>query len=244
MIKPFKRLRAKIDALSADEWNRVTKLIEGLSNLRVSPPLRMIQNPQGAVISVAPSGAGYFLGELVDDGPGAPGNYTDQRYWVKEQKITNSGEADTTDLTYADEDTDTALWITATNLAEVLSETHFLPDDDNFQVIVFRAWDQEPIARYYFYSLGDVELGVTDAHDMSPTPEGTETADTGTWARDNQPANKDGVDIKVHTRSVYNDAGNEILYGFWREFTFDATGRLVALSLETRYIVNTPDACP
>ncbi len=244
MIKPFKTKRAGIDPLLAREWNRLAKEVERLSKFSVAPPLSMVDMGNSVMLTIDPAAKGFFLGELVDDGPGAPGNYTDQRYWVKEQKITNTGEADTTDLTYDDEDRNDALWVTATNLAEVLSETHFLPDNDDFQVVVFRTWDQTPIARYYFYSLGDVELGVTDAHDMSPTPEGTETADTGTWARDNQPANKDGVDIKVHTRSVYNDAGNEILYGFYRECTFDATGRLSALSVETRYTIDTAGACP
>ena len=95
----------------------------------------------------------FFIGRIHNDGPGGPGNYADQRYWVKEQEITNSGEADTTDLTWADETRDDALWVTATNLAEVISQSHAFPDDDNYPVMVYRSSDATGVARYVFTSL-------------------------------------------------------------------------------------------
>ena len=151
-IKPFKHKRAKIDPLFAEEWNRLTRIVEGLSKLAVAPPLRMSKTQQGATISMAPSGKGFFfIGRIHNDGPGAPGNYTDQRYWVVEQEITNAGEADTTDLTWGD--LTNGLWVTATNLAEVISESHDFPDNDNYPVEVRRMYDQSPVARYVFTSL-------------------------------------------------------------------------------------------
>ncbi len=88
---------------------------------------------------------------------------------------------------------------------------------------------------------------------LTPTPEGTETAATDTWDVDVPaeivPATDpityyDGVTIKLHTRTVYNDTGDKVLYGFYRLFTFDSAGLLKTISAETRYTIDTPGACP
>ena len=133
----------------ADEWNRMARIVEGLSKLSVAPPLQMLRTPNGTTLRIASHAKDFFIGRIHDDGPGAPGNYADQRYWIVEQEITNSGEADTTDLTWADRTN--GLWVTATNLAEVQIESHYVPDDNDLRVVVFRSYDQSPIARYHFY---------------------------------------------------------------------------------------------
>lgn len=71
-----------------------------------------------------------------------------------------------------------------------------------------------------------------------------ETAQEDTWDVAAPPAEKDGVLVKLTTRVVYNAAGDTILYGFHRAFEFDSAGKLVTISAETRYTVDTPDACP
>lgn len=81
-------------------------------------------------------------------------------------------------------------------------------------------------------------------YEMLPVPEGTETADTGTWDRDNQPEGYDGVSIRLSTRDGYWDAGDEVFYGFYRLFTWNSIGLLVTISAETRYIIDTPEECP
>ncbi len=151
-IKPFKRKRAKIDPLFADEWNRIAKLVQGLSNFSVAPPLRMLKTPQGTMLAIAPAAKDWFIGRILNVGPAAAPNYTDQRYWIKEQKITNT-DAAANDIAWGDETRDDALWVTATNLAEVISQSHDFPDNDNYRVMVYRSWDQTPIARYVFTSL-------------------------------------------------------------------------------------------
>ena len=93
-----------------------------------------------------------------------------------------------------------------------------------------------------------VEVAVTDAHDMTPVPKNqagspTQVADVGSWVRTAQPAGKDGVDVPVTTRVVYREDSHEILYGFYRIMTFDAFGRLAALSAESRYIISSPADC-
>ncbi len=150
MIKPFAHKRAGIDPLMAAEWNRLTRLVKGMK-LSVAPPLRMSQTQQGTTLSIAPSGKGlWFIGRIHNDGPGAPGNYADERYWVIEQEITNT-DAPTNVLTWGD--LTNGLWVTATNLAEFISKSHDFPDNDNYRVMVYRMWDQNPVARYVFTSL-------------------------------------------------------------------------------------------
>ena len=152
-MKPFRKKRAGIDPLEAAEWNRLTALVEGLSKMNVAPPLRLLRSPHGNLLTMSPLADNWFIGRIHNDGPGAPGNYTDQRYWVKEQTITNNDDDDTTDLTWGDYGSDDALWVTATNLAEVISESHDFPDDDDYRVLVYRSHDATGVARYVFNSL-------------------------------------------------------------------------------------------
>jgi hypothetical protein len=70
--------------------------------------------------------------------------------------------------------------------------------------------------------------------------EGNEAADTATWARE---ADDAPVDVYVCSRVGYFDAGNETLYAYIRKLSFDASGRLVAVSAETRVSVDVPEAC-
>ena len=151
MISKFDIKRSGIDPLLAREWNRMARLVEGLCKFSVSPPLMMSKSQSGTALSLISGRKGlFFIGRIVNDGPGAPGNYTDQRYWVKEQEITNV-DAAANDITWGD--LTNGLWVTATNLAEVISESHDFPDNDNYRVMVYRVWDQSPIARYVFTSL-------------------------------------------------------------------------------------------
>jgi len=78
---------------------------------------------------------------------------------------------------------------------------------------------------------------------LPATYEGSETAQTDSWDRASQGANA-GVSIKMTTRVVYNDSGDEKLYGFYRTFTYDSAGMLAAISAETRYTIDEPVACP
>ena len=153
MIKPFKKMRGGLDQLKASDWNRMGRLVVGLYNLSVAPPLRMLRTEQGTALSIAPLVAGdfFFIGKIHNLGPAAEANYTDQRYWIVEQEITNTGEADTTNLTWGD--LAGGLWVTATNLAEVISTSHDFPDAASYRVMVYRMYDQSPVARYVFTSL-------------------------------------------------------------------------------------------
>ena len=190
----------------------------------------------------------YFLAKITDAGPDSEANYEDERYWVIEQRIANTSGDSTADLTF--EDKPNGLHVTATNLTEAGAQTHDLPL--GVGVIVFSGRGQElntqtgklqPVAHYWF-SLEPL-ADPTNPQQIVPEPEGTEAVDEDGWARDDPTEGEDGVKIKVHTRSVYNDLGDEKLYGFWRELTFDRFGRLTNISAgETRYAIETPGACP
>lgn len=67
--------------------------------------------------------------------------------------------------------------------------------------------------------------------------EGGETALTDTWT--SSPTGN-GLALWVVSRVVYNEAGDQKLYKYFRKLTFDKCGRLWSVSGETRVIVDTP----
>jgi len=78
--------------------------------------------------------------------------------------------------------------------------------------------------------------------------EGSEAADGATWDRALSPGSGSGtsygdtpVAFWVVCRTVYNDAGDEILYAMLRHLTFAADGRLASISAETRVEVDVPE---
>jgi len=77
--------------------------------------------------------------------------------------------------------------------------------------------------------------------------EGSETADTKEWQRDAVAAGDVYGDCPLEawfvSRTVYNEAGDEILYQMMRKASFDAQGRLWKISAETRVTVDEPDDC-
>ena len=83
------------------------------------------------------------------------------------------------------------------------------------------------------WDVGDGEEDVV----IAPATNTSETADTDTWALG------DGTFSVPTYRYTYDSTGDEILYGFVRTWRYDAYGRVVAISAETRFTVSTPDLC-
>ena len=112
------------------------------------------------------------------------------------------------------------------------------------QAVRFFESYREPVERRRKRSVAMPMAGGT--HDdplvLYNTVEGSETAQIDTWDRTSQGDN-DGVIIRIQTRTVYNDAGDEKLYAFHRDLTFDSKGILVSISAETRSQVDVPEAC-
>lgn len=72
---------------------------------------------------------------------------------------------------------------------------------------------------------------------IGDTDEGSEAADTTTWAA----SAGAGVQLHFMTRVAYYDAGNETLYGYVRTAKFDKFGRLASISAETRVTIDVPE---
>ncbi len=79
--------------------------------------------------------------------------------------------------------------------------------------------------------------GNPDADAVGTTAE-TEAAQTDTWSRDDT-----AVRVTKLSRIAYDDAGDETLYAYYRDFAYDAEGKLTSVSAETRVTIDVPEAC-
>jgi len=90
---------------------------------------------------------------------------------------------------------------------------------------------------------GDKAGSANDPAVILPSNFETETAQSDSWDRASPPSGKDGVKVRLQTRTAYNESGDQKLYAYYREFTYDSLGKLASISAETRVIVETPGAC-
>jgi hypothetical protein len=68
----------------------------------------------------------------------------------------------------------------------------------------------------------------------------TDAALTDSWDRSAPPVGTDGVEVWIGLRPAYNYDGDELWYCDFRKFTWDSSGRLAAITVETRVVVDTP----
>ena len=70
----------------------------------------------------------------------------------------------------------------------------------------------------------------------------TEAAATDVWQVYDD---TDGEDLAftMCTRVAYADAGGEVLYAYYRDVSVDRHGRLTRVGVETRVVIDTPEAC-
>jgi len=244
------------------------------SMITTGPGLSAKSGPGGTGLFQEGFGVQSWWGITTALGPDNDADYTDSRYWVKQIYITNStGDsldaltydvADTIDIdgdVYTPESGKTIIrghHITATNMAEVDAATHLLPVNDpdavpatiGTIVKVYIVYDSRGISNlHYVFSAGFVPGTSDNPEVLGPLPEGPESASASYSASPSGSASasyesSDGIQLNVITRVVYNEDGNEILYGFYRTMLFDSVGLLVSISDETRYIIDTPGACP
>lgn len=89
------------------------------------------------------------------------------------------------------------------------------------------------------------QIASVGTHDNPATIGGTsetEAAQSDTWDQTSQGSN-DGLQDTRMVRQAYDDSGDETLYGYYRTYTYDSAGKLVAVSAETRVTIDTPEAC-
>lgn len=79
--------------------------------------------------------------------------------------------------------------------------------------------------------------------DFTYLSEHTESAvvDTG-WKR-YDPGTYSGVQLTIQTGTSYYETGDETIYGYFRDLTFDQEGKLVEISAETRVAIEVPEGC-
>jgi hypothetical protein len=78
----------------------------------------------------------------------------------------------------------------------------------------------------------------TDIVAVGDTDEGSEAADTTEWARGDGP-----LTLQIMTRVAYFHAGDKKLYGYIREYKWDAIGMLLSVSGETRIELDAATTC-
>ncbi len=87
-------------------------------------------------------------------------------------------------------------------------------------------------------------VGIVDTPPTIGSVDGSdEDAEADSWDRLNQVDGQLGVIERVVTRVVYNDAGDQVLYMFIRENTYDHLGGLVTIGTSTRYEVDATEEC-
>jgi len=93
--------------------------------------------------------------------------------------------------------------------------------------------------------------GSSDAGTIAPlitlgtNTEGTEAADggtAGTWTLGDVDAGTNALACNLFAlcRVVFNDQGDQKLYGYYRQMLFDTTGKLASISEETRIEIDAP----
>lgn len=95
----------------------------------------------------------------------------------------------------------------------------------------------------YYFEFHGADVTGGSPFDITYTGEHQETARTSpavNWDRTNQGSYR-GVKLTVITGVAYYDAGDEILYCYAQDLTFDCNGHLVLISEETRVEVDVPD---
>ncbi len=97
-----------------------------------------------------------------------------------------------------------------------------------------------------------VAFGSPDGRTDNPSTlgaasEGSETADTHSWARDTATSGDaygaTPLDLWFVSRMGYFPSGDKKIYQYMRKATFNTAGLLVAISAETRVEVDAPEAC-
>lgn len=64
------------------------------------------------------------------------------------------------------------------------------------------------------------------------------------WHRHDPGTRAEGVKITLQTAAAYHHDGDQKLYAFVRDFTFDERGLLVKVSAERRIVIEEPQECP
>lgn len=227
-----------VTPLQRDKIARGLKKLDNITGLGVvnGPDYLAINPPQARTNKATPQIGTDVLVKITGNGPGG-GAYTG-RILTGTSTATGLGTLAMPE----------GLTVPAADDALVLNE-----DEDGLQTHWLKA-DSFAVGRvsgtYSDKTIVVIPRGV--ARTASPqaigiSPEGTTTANADTWDRSivTSGANYGDVamNMQVITRVVYDHAGDEKLYGFYRTLRFAADGKLASVTAETRYEIDAPEDC-
>ena len=139
-----------------------------------------------------------------------------------------------------DTDTDTTVRIWLPRQNEDAGEP-YVKTDDVLQAVHDTFRDEDIPADQWVAINANLWLGTSvTPYDMTAALT-VETASALTWDVFNQPVGKDGVKLRV-ARTNWSTTDKK-LYGYYRDYTFSSTGRLVAVTAETKVTLDTAAAC-
>ena len=119
--------------LSAAHLNQIVRAVR--QAIVTEPPLTMTTTPDNIFLGIEKIEWGFF-GEI--DAAGKV-DWSDSRYYVKKQRINNTDEDVTSQVTAVDDLYPSAYQYTVTNLPEMSDQTHILGDGQ--EVLVFKVED-------------------------------------------------------------------------------------------------------
>ena len=152
-------------------------------------------------------------------------------FWAK---LTSSGA--TYDWVKLEDDAVTVTTTTGSDAVEVHGRD-YIPTGE-----VVRMWvggeDSDVVYRFVCHS-----ATTGTPKNVTYSGEHQEAARSGVnWSRNAQGSGR-GVKLTVITGVAYYDAGDEILYGYTQDLTFDGNGHLTDIGAEVRHIVAIPEIC-
>ncbi len=226
------------DTLRASWLNKVKNGYRGLS---VTPPLQITNNSFGGMISHGQHVPNVRWGTVF-----APYVWSDATYvQVYPTNYTENANGIFTNIVSTDASAIINVYVTNPIISDVsvisdVTKAISLFSDD----IIAYSWfgDHKGIM---LGGGGGAGLGTAvDPTELLPASfEGTSDAATDTWLVTSDYSPKDGVEYKMTTRVMYDDTGEEILYGFYRTFTITTLGNVLSISGETRYVIDAPEDC-
>ncbi len=133
----------KGDPIDPRNWRRVVDWIKR-TGLHGGRGISVTTGPSGDLIT---HNKDMFWGQIVTTGPlGTEADYTDERYWVKEQYVSNTTGDSTTATTFADKTN--PLHVTATNIAEITGSTHNIASGEIIPVWIVKDAGDPKTVRY------------------------------------------------------------------------------------------------
>lgn len=155
-------------------------------------------------------------------------------FWAK---ITGESPAGQYNFTQLQSDASTSSGYTGTGAIEVHGRLG-IPTDT---IVLMMESTQPGTTRKYRFVDDTGEPGT--AQDASFTGNHTEAARTSTeWDREDQGSSR-GTKRTVCTGVEYDDTGDEVLYAYYEDWTFDADGHLILISEERRETIDEAESC-